>query len=155
MRGTGPQVQLAAELREAGAEVQRAIAGLSEGEMSAPAIDGWSVKDHLIHMTVWHEMRFHEISRIARGGRAAFPALTDEQVESLNQLTVSLRRALALSQVLDDLEFARSLVIEAITASPEAALREGNFGEVGLRGGIQHDLEHARTIREWRQREGR
>ncbi len=106
MRGTGLHMQIAAEMQEAGSEVLRAISGLSDEQMSMPAIDGWSVKDHLNHMTVWHEFRFHEISRIARGGRPAFPPFTDEQLEAVNSVTVALRRSLPVSQVLADLEFA-------------------------------------------------
>ncbi len=154
MRGTGLHMQIAAEMQEAGSEVLRAISGLSDEQMSMPAIDGWSVKDHLNHMTVWHEFRFHEISRIARGGRPAFPPFTDEQLDAVNSVTVALRRSLPVSQVLADLEFARSLVIEAIAGCLEEALREENYGEVGLRGGVAHDLDHAATIKAWRQREG-
>ncbi len=149
----GPQARLAFALKEAEASVHRALEGLSEAQMSQPAIDGWSVKDHLIHMTVWHEMRFHEISRIARGGQSAYRPLTDEEVETVNSLTVALRRHLPVSQVLADLDFARSLVAEAIAGCPEEALDESKYGEVSLTG-VQHDFEHAETIKAWRQKEG-
>ncbi len=149
----GLQAQLAFALNEAGSVVRRAIEGLNEEQMSRPAIDGWSVKDHLIHLTVWHEMRFHEVSRIARGGQSAYPPFTDEQLEAINSLTVTLRRHLPLSQVLADLDFARSLVAEAIAGCPEEALDEKRYGEVSPTG-IQHDFAHAETIKAWRQREG-
>lgn len=154
MRGLTPHIQLAAEFREAASQVAAAVQGLTEEQMSRPAIEGWSVKDHLNHLTVWHEIRFHEISRIARGGQAAYPPLSDEQLQTLNQLTVSCRTSLPVSQAMADLDFARSLVLEAIAGCPEDALRDENYGEVGPRGGIAHDLEHAATIREWRTREG-
>ncbi len=149
----GPQARLAFALKEADSAVRRAIEGLTEERMSQPAIDGWSVKDHLIHLTVWHEMRFYEVSRIARGGQAAYRPFPDEQLEALNSLTVALRRHLPASQVLEDLDFARSLVGEAIAGSPEEALDENKYGEVGLTG-IEHDFEHAETIKAWRQKEG-
>ena len=149
----GPQARLVFAVKEAGSLVRRAVEGLTEERMSQPAIDGWSVKDHLIHMTVWHEMRFHEVSRIARGGQAAYRAFTDEQLETMNLLTVALRRHLPVSQVLGDLDFARSLVGEAIAGCPEEALDENKYGEVGLTG-IQHDFEHAETIKAWRQKAG-
>jgi len=146
--------QLLLELREAGLQVSRAVEGLTEDQMSRQAIDEWSAKDHLSHLTVWHEFRFHEISRVARGGRPAFPPFTDEQLETVNSITVALRRALPISQVLADLGFARSLVAEAIAGCPDEALDDERYGEVGLRGGIQHDLDHAATLRAWREREG-
>jgi len=149
----GSRARLAFALTEAGSLVTKAVEGLTEEQMSRPAIDGWSVKDHLAHMTVWHEMRFHEVSRIARGGQSAYRPLTDQQVEALNSLTVEFRRHLPATQVLADLEFARSLVAEAIAGCPDEALDEGKYGEVSMTG-VQHDFEHAETIRAWRQREG-
>ncbi|MDO8616902.1 MAG: maleylpyruvate isomerase N-terminal domain-containing protein [Dehalococcoidia bacterium] len=149
----GPQARLAFALQEAGSLVRRAVEGLTEEQMSQLAIDGWSVKDHLVHLTVWHEMRFHEVSRIARGGQAAYRPLADEQVDAFNSLTVALRRHLAVSQVLEDLDFARSLVAEAIAGCPEDALDENKYGEVSLTG-VQHDFGHAETIKNWRQKEG-
>jgi hypothetical protein len=57
--------QLLLELDTVRAHVKDAIAGLTEDQASRPNLDGWSVKDHLTHLTLWHEMRFFEISRIA------------------------------------------------------------------------------------------
>lgn len=149
----GSQEWLVFEMTEAWSQVVAATAGLSDEQMSRPAIGGWSVKDHLSHLTVWHEMRFHEVSRIARGGQPACLPFTDEQLEALNTLTVALRRHLPVSQVLADLEFARSLVAAAIAGCPEEALDQKRYGEVGQTG-VQHDLGHAETIRAWREREG-
>jgi len=146
--------ELQADFSEADEQVRQAIAGLGEQDMVRPAIEVWSVKDHLIHMTVWHEFRFHEISRISRGGFPAHPPLSDEQVNTLNSLLVDWRRQLPTSQVLSDLDSARSLVIQAISNAPDQALREENYGEVGLRGGAAHDREHAETIAAWRRNEG-
>ena len=154
MREAGPRQELVAGFGEAGAEVHRAVEGLPEEEMSRPAIDGWSVKDHVIHMTVWHEFRFQEISRIARGGQSAYLVLPPEQIDDLNERLVAWRRHLPASQALADLDFARSLVIEAINGAPDDALRDERYGEVGLHGGIEHDLEHADTIRKWREKTG-
>ena len=65
--------QLLIEMDAARDRVNEAIAGLSEDQMSRPEIDGWSVKDHLAHLTFWHELRFFELSRIARGGQRRLP----------------------------------------------------------------------------------
>jgi hypothetical protein len=149
----GLQQRLLFEMTEAWSQVLASIAGLSEEQMNRPAIGGWSVKDHLSHMTVWHEMRFHEVSRIARGGQPAYQPFADEQLEVLNTLTVAFGRHLPVSQVLADLEFARSLVAEAIAGCPEEALDEKRYGEVGCTG-TSHDVSHAAAIRAWREREG-
>ncbi len=151
----GGRQQLRLELKTARSQVLEAASGISEDRASMPASGGWSVKDHLNHLTFCDELRFHEISRISRGGRPAYPPIDDDSMDSLNQITIALRRTLPLDQVLADMEFARSLVLEAVAGAPDSALDEAAYGEFGLRGSIAHDLEHAAAIRKTRQGEGR
>ena len=47
------------------AALMAAIEGLTDTDMSLAAIDGWSIKDHLTHVTVWDEIRAAEIARRA------------------------------------------------------------------------------------------
>jgi len=143
------------EMKAARDRVDEAIAGLSEEQIARPDLDGWSVKDHLTHLTLWHELRFFEVSRIARGGRASFP-LTDEAeagVEHLNQQFVANRRSLSLTQVLADLDFSREMVRQALANCPEDRLDERFYEGIGIHGAI-HDTEHADMITAWRKREG-
>ena len=147
--------QLLLEMDAARARVSDAIAGLTDEQMSRPDLDGWSTKDHITHLTVWHEMRFFEVSRIARGGRASFP-LTDEAeagVEHLNQQTVANRRSLPLTQAVADLDFAREMVRQALANCPVDRLDERFYEGIGIHGAI-HDTEHADMITAWRKREG-
>jgi len=144
--------QLILSLKAARTQVLDAISGLSQEQMSLPEIEGWSAKDHLNHLTVWDEFRFYEISRIARGGAPAFPSMNDEDIESLNAITIRLRRGLPLPQVLKDMEFVRSMILQAISGCPEEPLSAGRYSQVGFGG--SHDLDHAATLRTWREREG-
>ena len=153
MRALTPQQQLIAALEHSRSRLMSVIEGLSEEQMSALAIDGWSVKDHLTHLTLWDEMRFFEISRVARGGRASFPETDEGGVAWINDRFAEMRRRLPLAQVLEDMRFAREMVIQAIASSPEQRLDESLFEEIGATGAM-HELSHARTIHEWRQREG-
>jgi hypothetical protein len=139
-------------LGAAHSRVREAIAGLKDDEASAPGPDGWSIKDHLTHLTLWHEMRFFEISRIARGGQPSFPLSTEEQVTPLNEAVVAYRRGLPLGQVVADLEFAWSMVEQAVSACPEDRLAHGFSGEIGPIG-TAHDLDHAVAITACRQKE--
>ena len=125
--------------------VRQAIAGLSEDEASAAGPDAWSIKDHLTHLTLWHEMRFFEVSRIGRGGLPSFPLTTEEQVTPLNETVAAYRRALPIAQVVADLEFAWSMVEQAVAASPEERLDRGFSGEIGPLG-TGHDMAHAAMI---------
>src|SRR3990172_10316249 len=108
--------------------------------MSRPEIDGWSVKDHLIHLTACDEFRFYEIGRVSRGARPAF-ASDDEQMDTLNEAMVTVRRHLTLEELIADLEFARSLVLEAISQAPEQALSPEAYRDFPVDGGKSHDLE--------------
>ena len=157
MRGLTPQQQLIAELDHAADQVAAAISGLTDEQMSRPAIDRWSVKDHLAHITFWHEMRFFEVSRIARSGRAGFP-VTDvvagvDPIDEINERFTTNRHGLLLAQVLADLDFARAMVRQAIEACPEDRLNLSLYEEIGPNG-AGHDTEHAEMITAWRQKEG-
>ncbi len=145
--------QLLLEMDTARARLSEAIAGLSEEQTSRPDLDVWSVKDHLTHLTLWHELRFFELSRIARGGRAGFPETDEAGIEHINQQFVANRRPLPLAQVLADLDFARDMVRQAIAACPDDRLDLRHYEELGPIG-AGHDISHADAIRAWRQREG-
>ncbi|MEK7247283.1 MAG: DinB family protein [Chloroflexota bacterium] len=154
MRALTTNQQLITELEHSRAELLNAIRGLSEEQMSRPAINGWSVKDHLAHLTVWDEMRFFEISRIARGGEASFKETPDEEgLAWINEPTVAMRRDLSLAQVLADLSFARDLVLQAVALCPEERLDQSLYEEIGIEGGAAHDRSHAKTIADWRTKE--
>lgn len=153
MRALTERAQLAAEMEAVGARIAGAIEGLTEEHASKQSIDGWSVRDHLSHMCVWHEMRTMEIMRISRGGMAAMPEVNDEQLEAINRTFAELRRRLPLTQIVADLNFVRGLVREAIQNCPEDALNESKYEELGITG-TGHDMEHVETIEAWRKREG-
>jgi hypothetical protein len=139
-------------LRAGFAKVDAAIAGLTEEQASQPSPDGWSVKDHLTHLTVWHEFRFFEISRIAHGGRGIAPTFNDE-IDSFNETFALTRRRLPLTQVIADLNFAREMVLRAIADAPEDALDSKHYLEASPAGGAMHEDEHGDHILRWRERE--
>jgi len=151
MRAMTTHQQFGAELDAAHARVREAIAGLSEEQASAAGPDGWSIKDHLTHLTLWHEMRFFEISRVARAGQPSFPLSTEEQVTQLNEAVAAHRRGLPLNQVVADLEFAWSMVEQAVAACPEDRLEHGFSGEIGPVG-TAHDISHADMIQALRRK---
>ena len=146
--------QLIAEVNQARAELLAAIDRFSEEQMTAPALDGWTAKDHLAHIAAWDELRFYEISRVARGDRGAFTDITGQQVEAFNSWTFGLRRDWPLAQVMRELGYARSRVLQAIAACPDSHLPEAAEGRGRIRRAAGHDREHAGYISEWRQREG-
>jgi hypothetical protein len=137
----------------AGDRVNEAIAGITEDHMTRPDLDGWSVKDHLTHLTFWHELRFFELSRIVRGGRAGFPVTDEAGVDLINEQFVANRRSLPVEQVLADLDFAREMVRQAVANASEDRLDLRFYEELGPNG-AGHDTSHADMISAWRKREG-
>ena len=129
-----------------------AIDGLTDEQMTEQSIDGWSVKDHLIHLAVWHEIRRGEIERVSAGLPPAWPPIHGEAVDALNEATVCARRPNSLDQVRADLDYAREQVLAAIDRASGGALAGEGFGEAGIRS--WEEMEHADMIREWRQRQG-
>ena len=154
MRVGSSRDQLVLEMQTARARVLDAVAGLTDAQASRAELDGWSVKDHLSHLTACDEFRFYEIGRVSRGARTAFASVDDEQTDALNAIIVALRRNMTLEELIADLEFARSLVLEAIGQAPEHALAPEAYGDFAVNGSIAHDLEHAAAVTAWRQREG-
>ena len=154
MRVGSSRDQLLLEMKAARDRVMAAIAGLRDEQASRAELDGWSVKDHLSHLTACDEFRFYEIGRVSRGARTAFASVDDEQTDALNAIIGALRRNMTLEELIADLEFARSLVLEAIGQAPEHALAPEAYGDFAVNGSIAHDLEHAAAITAWREREG-
>jgi hypothetical protein len=144
--------QLIFELERSRASLLEAVNGLSEEQLDQSIDGGWSVKDHLIHLTIWDEMRFFEISRIARGGTFGFPPTPE--IDWFNDPMTANRRNLSLQQVLTDLAFARDMVLQTVAICPEDRLDQSLYGEIGIEGGAAHDRSHAATILAWRKKEG-
>ena len=138
--------------REVRAPLLAALEGLSPEQMLEPSLDGWSVKDHLAHLTVWDEIRVQEIARVSAGGTPAWPLMNEEQVQTFNNLMADLRRGLSLEQVLQELESSRAGVIAAIEAATEAGLDGTRYGEAGLRS--SHDRDQTDDILRWRKARG-
>jgi hypothetical protein len=142
------------DYERAAAAISSATAGLSEEEASRPIIDRWSVKDHVTHLTLWHEMRYFEINRCAAGRPAAFPLDREAAIETINNTFADLRRHLSFKDAFADLESARSAIVSLVSETPEAGLDPARYQEMGPGGGAQHEIDHAEVIVEARKREG-
>jgi len=154
LRALTDRDQLLMELEAAHERTRAAVFGLGEEQFTAPQLDGWSVRDHLLHMTAMHELRFFEIMRVARGGRATFRPQDDAEMDGLNETLLDVRENSEPQQVIADWEFAWSMVLDAVSNVPEEALEESRYREAGIRGGAAHDVAHAEVIQAWRKEEG-
>lgn len=128
-----------------------ALEGLTDEQMSEPSLDGWSVKDHLLHIALWDDARASEVERISAGHESAF-RMSDAQDAAYNDLGYELRRGLGAAQAHWEWEASRRRLLDAIAAAGDRGLDEALYGEAGLVSA--HEAEHAGWIRAWRDRQG-
>lgn len=129
-------------------ELLSAIHGLSDGLMTEPSLDGWSVKDHLAHLALWDDIRASEVVRISAGHNSAC-RMTHDQDEAYNALGYSLRLALPLDQVRWELATSRQRLLDAISSATSRGLDASLYGEAGLRS--SHEAAHTGWIKRWRE----
>jgi uncharacterized damage-inducible protein DinB len=128
-----------------------AIDGLSDEAMTEPSLDGWSVKDHLVHISLWDEIRAAEILRISEGYDSAWRMIRGHE-ETYNDLGYALRHALSLDQARWELATTGQRVQDAIAAATPRGLDGSLYGEAGLRS--THEAEHTEWIARWRGERG-
>ncbi|MGE0057856.1 MAG: DinB family protein [Dehalococcoidia bacterium] len=133
------------------AAMRAALEGLTPAQMAETSLDGWSIKDHLLHLASWDEIRAGEVRRISKGFDSAW-RMSEEQDEVLNAMAYELRRHLSLEQAFDEFESSRAQLLAALRDATERGLDASLYGAAGLRSG--HEEEHTGWIREWRARRG-
>lgn len=132
-------------------ELLEAIEGLTDEQLTDPTLDGWSVKDHLVHLAMWDEIRASEAARISAGHESAW-RMTEAEDASFNALGYRLRGGLSTKQARWELSATRERLLGAIAAATERGLDTSLYGEAPLRS--LHEAEHAAWIRRWRAERG-
>lgn len=121
-----------------------AIEGLSDAALSEPTLDGWSVKDHLLHIALWDEIRASEVDRISAGYESAWPLEVN-----YDEWGYEHRRHLAPAQAKWELQRSRERLLDAIAAASPRGLDGSLYREAGLRS--DHEDQHTAWIRRWRE----
>jgi len=145
--------QLLKRLEKAWSAIKESYAGLSDSQMTEPGVmDNWSVKDILAHVTTWEEESLKYLPLIISGGQP--PRYTRYGgIDGFNAQMTEQKRGLALSDVLRQLDETHHRLIDYIQSVPE----EYFTGETRFRHRLRLDTyghypQHARAIREWRER---
>lgn len=143
--------ELLRHYRESRAKLLAVIDGLSDEQMSERSIDGWAVKDHLLHLALWDDLRAAEVERISAGFDSAWK-MTEQQDDEHNATGYELRHDLSAAQAKWELETSRRKLLDAITAATPRALDPANYGAAGLISG--HEGQHAEWLERWRNEKG-
>ncbi len=128
-----------------------AIDGLSDEQVTARVIDGWSIADHLAHLALWDEFRASEVERISAGHQSVF-RMTEEQDLKINEIAYDLRRSISAEQAKWEMHASRARLLAAIASATPEGLDPSRYGEAGLRTG--HEAMHAEWIQRWRDEQG-
>ena len=131
--------------REMRARFLLAIDGLDDARLTEPSIDGWSVKDHMLHIAFWDGLRSGDIRRISAGHETAWKL--DGRDGQLNAIAFDMRKDMTLGQARWELAVTHEAVLDAIEGMAERALDPSLYGEMGLRG--QHEAVHTTWIARW------
>jgi len=145
--------QLLKQLETAWAGLEESYAGLSDSQLTEPGVmDTWSVKDILAHVTTWEEEALKYLPLIITGGRP--PRYRQYGgIDAFNAQMTEQKRGLALSEVLRQLDETHRRLIDYIRSVPEEHFtRETRFRHRLRLDTYSHYPEHAKAIRQWRQR---
>jgi len=141
-------------LQESRKELASAIQGLPEDRMTVPLAGDWSVKDFMGHIASWDEFTVSDLKRIARGRLPCLAAFREAEVDSWNAFLIRPRKLFPLPQIRAEFEEARAEMVAALKDLPEGLLAQGQMVRNIFVIMTNHEKDHARQLREWRQAEG-
>lgn len=154
--------ELLTALKNARAEMENALAGLTEAQMTEPGVVGeWTVKDLLAHLTAWEVEVVTTMGHLQRGQRIKAVAWTDEDVQRLNTQWHIDYKDRPLERVLADYRAVRPQTLRQVERLTEADLREprpwlnGDTLEKMIAiETFEHEAEHLPHLRAWRTAKG-
>lgn len=146
--------QLLDKLEKAWADLKASYAGLSEAQMTEPGVTGtWSVKDILAHVTTWEEEALKMLPLLREGVTPPRYADAYGGLNAFNALMSERKRGLSLSEGLAQLDDTHRRLIEYVHGVPDDLFTtETRFRRRLRLDTYSHYPEHARAIREWRER---
>src|SRR5438477_611804 len=145
--------QLLKQLEKAWTAIKESYDGLSDSQLTEPGVVGdWSVKDILAHVTTWEEEALKYLPLILTGGKPP-RYIQFGGIDAFNAQMTEQKRSLALSEVLRQLDETHRRLIDYLQNVPEEHFtRETPFRHRLRLDAYSHYPQHARAIREWRER---
>jgi hypothetical protein len=146
------------QLSAARAQLLTAADGLSEAEMTTlSVVGGWTLRDVLAHISGWATWDLQTIREMRHGGRPDLTVIRD--VDAFNSRLVAERAGWSVARILGELEETHAALQALVRSMPDEDMaRAGPFRgpywdslAEWLRVAWEHEEEHARQIRAWRE----
>jgi len=145
--------QLLKELEKAWRTFEESYAGLSDSQLMEPGvIEDWSVKDILAHVRTWEEEALKYLPLILTGGKPP-RYIQYGGIDAFNAQMAEQKQGLALSDVVGQLNETHRRLLDYLRSVPEEHFaRETRFRHRLRLDTYSHYPEHAKAIRQWRER---
>jgi hypothetical protein len=116
---------------------------------------GWTIKDMLAHITGWDDATIDSLRAHVAGRTPATPA--DRGIDEYNIRTVTSRKDLDYSHVLNEWRLTRQVMRTIVEQMPEEKFFEPLVAPWGEKGSVtylvetfrDHEEEHFQDIRDW------
>ena len=143
-------------MREARADLNEAISGLTEDQIASDIIAGeWTVKDIVAHLAAWQVEALRSVEAAERGEGSG--PMINESVDEWNARRVEERRRLPLVDVMQEFNESHDELLAALERWPEDTVPLGPAGwdeDCRLWWLTEHDREHLDAIQAYRRRLG-
>jgi hypothetical protein len=144
-------------------ELDALLISFTPEQMTTEGVNGkWTVKDVLVHLTVWEQRTWERLQAAASNEvPAADDVITDEMVNDFNERRFRENRERTLADVLADYHATYQRMVTAVQdASDEDLFQVGRFRWLGEDGNIalwqlvagntyEHIEEHIGSLRDW------
>jgi len=140
------------------------IEGLSEEDMQRPtSMSGWSIKDILVHLTMWEAELVKLLWQASQGIKPETAHFYKESINEINQKWHEENLSRSLIRVLDDFKGVRKQTIRHLEVFTEDELGNSerfpwlnglSLGEKVASSSYKHEAEHESQIRSWRNEQG-
>jgi len=154
---TMKKTELMQALTEARQQLDMALAGLTEAQLAQPgAVEGWSVKDALTHITAWAAELVTGLAKFKRGAKGVKLDFTDAETEAMNSKIYRDNKNRPLDRVLADYHGVHKQLLRQVEALSDKVIAgprpqgEQPMGEWIAEWVADHEREHAAHIAAWR-----
>ena len=138
------------------------IEDIPEGQLEVPGvIDSWSVKDVLVHLTLWEAELVKLLWQLEQGSKPTTAHFGPESVDEINKRWFEANQKRALQLVLQDFGGVRRQTIRRVEALPEKILNDPQafpwledepLWKWIAEDSYGHEAEHEAQIRAWNEK---